>query len=332
VQQILRRLELIKTSITIGDEEIIKLQIAKLFSMPIDEHLKNILEKLSNSNYGDAIVDIESYMSRYNGLIVYEDKELGGLKLELKVLEAKLQELSEEKNEYLNDLNEFNLQYNLHLGEIIRKILELKKDMLFNQKNDETNIHNDEIHKEYEEAREEFEAFDSEYEDIINIERFELDEDEIGELKKAYRKASKLCHPDIVPDELKRQALKLMQELNEAYNKRDLKKVKEILKMLENGSGFEVGSDSINDKKLLRSKIEDIRNKIDEVINELDEIKEDETFLIIQEVDDLEDYFDTLKIEFQKEYERLQEEENSKIISTNVTKKTDEDDYWGLPF
>lgn len=332
MQQILRRLELIKTSITIGDEEIIKLQIAKLFSMPIDEHLKNIVEKLSNSNYGDAIVDIESYMSRYNGLIVYEDKELGGLKLELKVLEAKLQELSEEKNEYLNDLNEFNLQYNLHLGEIIRKILELKKDMLFNQKNDETNIHNDEIHKEYEEAREEFEAFDSEYEDIINIERFELDEDEIRELKKAYRKASKLCHPDIVPDELKSQALKLMQELNEAYNKRDLKKVKEILKMLENGSGFEVGSNSINDKQLLRSKIEDIRSKIDEVVNELDEIKEDETFLIIQEVDDLEDYFDTLKIEFQKEYELLQEEENSKIISTNITKKTDEDDYWGLPF
>jgi len=332
VQQILRRLELIKTSITIGDEEIIKLQIAKLFSMPIDEHLKNIVEKLSNSNYGDAIVDIESYISRYNGLIVYEDKELGGLKLELKVLEAKLQELSEEKNEYLNDLNEFNLQYNLHLGEIIRKILELKKDMLFNQKNDETNIHNDEIHKEYEEAREEFEAFDSEYEDIINIERFELDEDEIRELKKAYRKASKLCHPDIVPDELKSQALKLMQELNEAYNKRDLKKVKEILKMLENGSGFEVGSNSINDKQLLRSKIEDIRSKIDEVVNELDEIKEDETFLIIQEVDDLEDYFDTLKIEFQKEYELLQEEENSKIISTNITKKTDEDDYWGLPF
>lgn len=331
MQQILSRLELIKTSITIGDEEIIKLQIAKLFSMPIDERLKNILEKLSNSNYGDAIVDIESYMSRCNGLIVYEDKELGGLKLELKVLEAKLQELSEEKNEYLNDLNEFNLQYNLHLGEIIRKILELKKEILFTLKNDETNIHNDEIHKEYEEAREEFEAFDSEYEDIINIERFELDEDEIGELKKAYRKASKLCHPDIVPDELKSQALKLMQELNEAYNKRDLKKVKEILKMLENGSGFEVGSDSINDKQLLRLKIEDIRSKINEVVNELDEIKEDETFLIIQEVDDLEDYFDTLKIEFQEEYERLQEE-NNKIISTDIAKKTDEDNYWGLPF
>lgn len=331
MQQILRRLELIKTSIAIGDEEIIKLQMAKLSSIPIDEDIQNILNQLSNNDYGNAVVNIESYMSRYGGIVVYEDQELSGLKLELKVLKAKLQELSEEKNEYLNDLNEFNVQYNLHLGEIIRKILELKKEILFTLKNDETNIHNDEIHQEYEEAREEFEAFDREYEDIINLERFELDEDEIKELKKAYRKASKLCHPDIVPDELNIQALKLMQELNEAYNKRDLKKVKEILKMLENGSGFEVGSDSINDKQRLRLKIEEIRSKIDEVINELDEIKEDETFLIIQEVDDLEDYFDNLKIEFQEEYERLQEE-NNKTISTDIAKKTDDDDYWGLPF
>ena len=67
-----------------------------------------ILNKLKNLDYGSAALDIEAYLSRYSGVIVYEDKEVQGLKLELKSLEKKLQTLSELKREYLNDIDEFN--------------------------------------------------------------------------------------------------------------------------------------------------------------------------------------------------------------------------------
>lgn len=42
MQQILKRLELIKTSIAIEDEEIIELQVVKLSTMPIDDDVQEI--------------------------------------------------------------------------------------------------------------------------------------------------------------------------------------------------------------------------------------------------------------------------------------------------
>ena len=67
-----------------------------------------MLNKLENLDYGSAALDIETYLSRYSGIIIYKDKEVQGLKLELKSLEKKLQTLSELKREYLNDIDEFN--------------------------------------------------------------------------------------------------------------------------------------------------------------------------------------------------------------------------------
>jgi hypothetical protein len=278
--------------------------------MSIDDEVKEILRQLSHNDYGEAIVKIENYLARYRGVVLYEDKEMSGLKMELKILEAKLGELSEEKNEYLNEISEFNTQYSLHLGEIIRSILELKKDIFYRKSILESNpledIQYSEEYQQYQEAKNDYNEFYHEYEEIINQERFELNEEEKAELKKLYRKASRLCHPDIVQDELKTQAIKLMQELNESYNQKNLKKVKEILSMLESGNGFEVASDKINNKQLLKSKTKDIRSKIDEVIHEMDTIKSDDTFRMIQEIEDWENYFDLLKNDLIEEKECLE--------------------------
>jgi len=415
MQHILKRLELIKTSIVIEDEEIIELQVAKLSTMPIDDDVRAILTKLSNSDYGSAVVEIENYLSRYSGVVLYQDGELSGLKMELKVLEGKLQELSEEKNEYLNELSEFNTQYSLHLGEVIRSILELKKELLykktlfkrkpFDKKQEQWNQTNQEIdelketltalkdeldamdalddayeeiaeqfkrakeayknkvderndiqkerdeleeelqedpsQQEYEEAKSQYEEFHNEYEEIRTQERYELDADELIELKKAYRKASKLCHPDLVPDELQEQALKLMQELNEAYAKKDLKKVHQILSMLKNGGGFDIASDTINNKELLRAKIEALRNKIDEISVEIGEILLDDAYQTIRGLDDWNRYFDSIKEDLDKE--RVQLEMEVKTLSNEPNndqeKKQDvrqdipeENNYWNEKF
>ena len=89
MHQILKRLELIKTSIAIEDVEIIELQIGKLSGL--DGEVANILQMLKNQDYGLAVVAIESYLAQYSGMVVYEDKEINGLKLQLKVLEQKLE-------------------------------------------------------------------------------------------------------------------------------------------------------------------------------------------------------------------------------------------------
>ncbi|MEA2099167.1 MAG: hypothetical protein U9P72_03460 [Campylobacterota bacterium] len=377
--QILKRLELIKTAITIEDEDIIELQISKIKTLDIDDKIKLILEMLNKHDYGNAVVSIEDYISNNNALVVYDDQELQGLKLELKVLENKLQELNLERDEYQNNINEFNTQYNLSLGDLIKNILKLSKEILHRQttkkkkgfqtlkaqynqikeeyldlkvqkdelqkvlvkmeKGDEryakryekfqnltlnlkekrkelddkkeeakeakVDLDDDPIYQEYKDVKKEYEEFTNDYEEIKKEQRYEINANEKKELKKIFRQASKLCHPDIVTDAFRDQATNIMKELNSAYAKKDLSKVREILHSLENGINFTVSSDSVNDKDLLKSKIIDLRIHIDASKEEIKDITTDQTFITIQEIDDWDEYFQEIKISLEQEYDRL---------------------------
>jgi len=128
----------------------------------------------------------------------------------------------------------------------------------------------------------------------------------------------------------------MMQELNDAYSKKDLKKIKEILYSLENGIAFDVASDTINDKEHLKEKIKDVRDRINHFNEEIEEIKASETYSIIHEIDDLDEYFDQLKSDLQEELERLHREsekmDNTPTRTSNTQKPDEEDDYWDIPF
>lgn len=388
--QIIKRLEIIKSSILIEDIEIIDLQIMKLNSLKPDENIQDIILHLENSEYPLALEKIESFISRYSGIVVYEDKELLSLKFSLKQLEIKLQELIEEKIEYLKNIEEFNKEYNLHLGDIIKTILNLRKEILYKKtikqkeervkykeqletyneiKNnieeiksnideledilemiDEDYEKYDEIKQSYDELREElerlekekekleeelqgiidfiedetiqdefeeaksfYEDFETEYEIIKDKQKdiIELSEDEKTELKKLFRKAAKLCHPDIVTDENKEQAHKIMQELNEAYEKQDILKVKAILNSLESGFGFEVSSDSVDDKELLKVKITEFEQNIQNLKLEIETIKQDDTYKTISKLENWDEYFEELKTSLENEKNRLEKEIDS---------------------
>ncbi|MEA3314805.1 MAG: hypothetical protein U9Q30_02965 [Campylobacterota bacterium] len=355
MKEIIKRLEIIKTSITIEDEEIIELQIMKLNKLDTNSEADEIITRLNDSDYSSAIVLIENYIQKYNGLVVYEDKEIQGLKLELKVLESKLQSLSENKDELLNTINEFNIEYNLKLGDIIRDILDIQNEILYKEYiaknkhyqalkektqelkkklNDLDPLEDDEYDEVYEEFKEskkkyqdakdefdkqekdyndsksEYEEFNKEYEDIKENTK-ELNKDDKKELKKLYKMAAKLCHPDIVDDEFKEKAHNIMQELNDAYSKKDLNKIKEILYSLENGDGFEVSSEVINNSELLKAKIEELKEHIESVTTEIDNIKNSDSYKSIIDIDDWEDYFKSLKSNLQNQYENLKREKDS---------------------
>ena len=383
MKQILKRLELIKTSIDIDEEEIIELQIAKLKKLPIDEDIQNILVKLENLEYALALSEIDSYLKKYSALTEFVDAELEALKLELKSFESRLQKLSEEKQDILHDIEEFNTLYNIKLGDIIGAILELKqhisqdkidkkrKKLQENEKQfeetketveeieetleelenlleeiDEDNenyeelkntydelqeeierlqdelkeqedelqkskeeLEDDPLYEEYEEAKTDYEQFQDSYEELRekHKEIFKLDPQKKKELKTLWKKASRLCHPDLVTDELKEQANKIMQQLNEAYSKKDIEAVKKIYLSLENGAIFTVASESIDDKDVLKAKIADFKATMAKLEQEIEEIKEDETYQTIQEIDDWDEYFENLRKELEMELYQLED-------------------------
>ncbi len=187
-----------------------------------------------------------------------------------------------------------------------------KKEEEFNTQREKTKkakeeLEDDPLFEEYSEAKSDYEDFSSDYEEIKEREeqKCHLNEDEKKELKRLYRKASRICHPDIVADELKVQATEIMKHLNEAYDNKDIEKVKEILASLENGTSFDVASDKIDDKKILKNRIKEFREKISETEQELDSIREDETFQTIENIEDMDNYFEMIEEELKEEYEAL---------------------------
>ena len=62
IQQILKPLELIKTSISLEDDEIIESQIATINTLNPDNVVCDILEKLSQHRYSSALIDIDNYL------------------------------------------------------------------------------------------------------------------------------------------------------------------------------------------------------------------------------------------------------------------------------
>ena len=393
--QILKRLELIQTAIALDDEEIVEMQVAKLEALASDDEVASILQKLERLEYASALTAIESYLTKYKGVVAYVDPEVKGLKLELKMLEQKLQDLDALKNEQLSTIDEFNTLYSLKVGDIIEKILKRKKELLAEQvakmqemfeqekahyeeaknkaqkleeeledldefdddyddlyeawqeakeeentqrkkvKEAKEELEEDEEFQEYEEVKEEYEEFHREYEEVLKQERFELNDDEKKELKKLFRKAARLCHPDIVTKELQDQAHEITAQLNEAYAQKDLSRVKKILDMLENGVYFDTASDKLENTEKLKHKITELREKVAIITEELEAIKADETFNTIEEIDNWDAYFNEVRENLEKEYGELQNIENEQ--DETKTKKNeatlDEDDeYWEEPF
>ena len=394
-QQTLKRLDLIQTSIELNDTDIIALQVAKLENLEPDDELQSILQQLESLEYASALQDIEAYLAKYKGVVAYVNPEVKGLKLELKMLEQKLQDLDALKNEQLSTIDEFNTLYSLKVGDIIEKILKRKKELLAEQvakmqemfeqekahyeeaknkaqkleeeleeldefdddydevyeawqeakeeantqrkkvKEAKEELEEDEEFQEYEEVKEEYEEFHREYEEVLNQERFELNDDEKKELKKLFRKAARLCHPDIVTKELQDQAHEITAQLNEAYAQKDLNRVKKILDMLENGIYFDTASDKLENTEKLKHKITELREKVTIITEELEAIKADETFNTIEDIDDWDAYFNEVRENLEKEYRELQNIENEQPETKqekNEIMLDEDDDYWEAPF
>jgi hypothetical protein len=389
------RLKLLSLALQHKDSDIVKVIVSKVLEQSdldkqVVDIITNIEFNLKFNQFENSINEINDYLNKKLTIVVkYEDGELKELKQQLKKLEIKFQELIEEKTEYLNDIEEFNTQYSLHVGDLIKTILNLKKEILYkktikNQKLkkqykankdicDETkqtidelkntvteleeileNIDKDDenyeeissayneikeelekledelilqeeklekteeqlkdneiFEEEYEEAKATYEQFDNEYEHIKDTQKdvIKLDEEQQKELKILFKKAAKLCHPDIVADELKEKAHEIMQSLNDAYSKKDIEQVKKILLSLESGTTFKTVSSDIEDKELLLNKIKEFEQNISDLKDEIEHIKLDDTFTTISQLDNWDEYFEELKNKLAEQKNNLEKEE-----------------------
>ena len=190
-------------------------------------------------------------------------------------------------------LSKFQYRHTIELGEIILDILKFRK---LKFKSDKT---------KYEEA----ENDERQYREQVKTERekevYELTEEQKIELKKKFRKATVLCHPDKLADEFNEAAQRIFIELKQAYDANDLKKVSEIFDELEKGNFFKTKSETVQQKDLLKVAITKLKRQIKVLEAEIIAIKESDTFKTISSIEDWYNYFQKTKEKLQRELEEL---------------------------
>src|SRR6185312_3730080 len=181
-------------------------QITKLRQLELNGAAEQIIVDLTHKSYGKAVETIEAFIGSRQQLVSYVDAKIVALRLEAQVLASELQQLRDEKVELEKVIGDFSARHNKELGALILRILRHRKESAKGTPQES-------------EAENEYNSYNKDYEFELEKKVMELTEDESEELKRSYRKASKLCHPDVVSDEQKAIAERIFSDLNAAYER-----------------------------------------------------------------------------------------------------------------
>lgn len=168
---------------------------------------------------------------------------------------------------------------------LLAEIQELEKG--FNTRNTES------TRQAREEAKEKYERYQEQQNDAEQRHDNErkLSADQRQELKRLWRQASRLCHPDLVADEFKEKAHQLMVQLNQARQRGDFSVIHTLLESLKQGLEPLMASDLIDDLERLRRKISEVRHQIDAMLHELDALEKEESWRLATSLPDKDGWF-----------------------------------------
>ena len=298
IEIIIKRLEIIKNFILLEDIDDISIAVEKLKRYQFNEDVKTIITSISNKEFAKAITTIQEFINSYQQITIWNDPEIAGIRLEIKILESQINAFDNEKIELEKVISDFQHRHTIELGEVILEVLRLRKIKYKN-------------HKKEAEAEEDFNNYSKQYETEKDKKQFELNEEEKLELKKKFRKATTMCHPDKVSEEQKAEAEEIFIELKKAYDEHDLEKVNQLLHDLENGKKFVSQADSISEKEKLKITLEKLKQKLKGIENEIISLKETEIFTTINNITNWDNYFTETKTQLEEELQNLKVELNN---------------------
>lgn len=280
--QVIRRLTLIQNLIQLGDVEDVPLQLAKLRPFAHDQNLNEILDAIRARQYGNALPAIESFIQRHRQVTTYQDPGIAGLRLEGQALEIQLKALTDEHSDLTRTLHQFQVRHAQELGQLILELLRLRKEQAPTP-------------EEMADAEADESAYQEDHDSLQNEVVHILTTEEQDDIRRKYRQASKLCHPDAVSPEHQNVAADWFIALQQAYEKNDVKRVIEILDALEKGIAFGSHAETISEAERLQSWVEELRRKVEALLEVLWLIKGSDTYRTISAIENMDMYFRTQK-------------------------------------
>jgi len=297
-----RRLIIIKSLILLNLADELKKQIKSLKKFKTKEDISYIISLLDEGKYESVITEIDNKIITNGKSDLFEDT-IKTLNYYLKLLRKKLLKTRKRRENIERKLLDFGLLYNLEVGGIIERILYLRRELLKYELDQDPE--NDELKDEYNDAFEDFEKYHAEIEEMKK--KNLLNDNELKDLKSKFRKATKLCHPDMVDESMKETAEQIFTQLKSAYENNDLKEVSRILELLETQDILLPKSENISDKDKL---VAEIKKNLFEIKQEEDNITrllQSETYKLIKNTKDINEYIKNTKKQMQIELESLEE-------------------------
>ncbi len=300
------RLETLLNVIRLEDEDDILYQTKKIKTLLLDtppSEIITILELIAKQKYQESVIQLTALLQKLRQITTWQDPEIPALQLEIRSLEWQLSSLEDEKLDIEKQIYVFEIKHNLELGELIISILKLKKQIA-EFENDEEKIA---------EASQDYAEYEHSFEESKTKKLKELSEVEQKELKNKFRQASKLCHPDKVPDEQKKLAEQTFIELKTAYEANDLATVNRILSDLEKHI-FASNSVVLTQKEKLVSHLSILSQKRQQLEEILLSLKNSEAYLKISHIQDLNVYFSETKSALLRVKEDLETQIQNRLV------------------
>ncbi len=217
------------------------------------------------------------------------------LRIEIRLLENDVTLLEERKAGIVAKLEQLAHQLRQHLGELLIRYADLEA-RLAEQRAQKTGSRIDRI--EYEEAQQKAQATREQVLGSAEKQIPVLDTEEQADIKKMYREAALMAHPDRFagnPDK-EAEATRLMAQLSAVYQENDVERVREIWQALKEGTAFSMDLDEIDDLarlELIRDKLLTKREALESDIRSLESTADWK--VSEQYRDDLTLYFDEVK-------------------------------------
>lgn len=291
-----------------------------------DEFTKNFQILISHYYPSATFVNSTAWVQK-RGVVPYADREINVLRFKIDLLELELEKLRFEEVDILKIIIQFQVAFSKELGTVVEKILRLKmkRSQLLLERNKKSNVNRSKQSAEDERLEREHAEAEREWDDYKNTvagyKEKEIIRDitiaEQIELKARYRKACHLCHPDKVPEEMKEKANKIFIQLTEAYHRNNLEKVTRILARLERGVFAQEGIKKIDDKQVLRQRLEELRVEIKDMREHLMTIRKNEAYIIAKSISDQNKYFQQQRVILEAEHASLEQEIESLKKASN---------------
>lgn len=196
----------------------------------------------------EVLIEVPNKTTNYSKEIIVAGTDL---KLAIQLLQAEIAALEVEKSFWENAIASFERELRWRIQSILLRYFQLQERLTevkakFSQKFADKENH--------ENQKKNYQKFQHQLDDDNETKQkmLDLDKNEELELKKLFREAVFMSHPDRFSDDTEKeaQANKITAALNEAYKLKDLVKVREIWQALKDGVAFELELESLSVEKL----------------------------------------------------------------------------------